>query len=155
MIKSTPVTVLDADGLGNVIVMNYNKPDYGYIRVTQRVAVVKGNWFRYQKRYALLSGTMEDLVDAGFKAGQELPGRIVRKEALQPFNPVNPEKDLKRAGRTGIICCACGLPIYQQSFFTAEPGDSDELIEHTNRDEIRDALKKLREEEQEEIIEDL
>jgi hypothetical protein len=40
----------------------------------------------------------------GFYAGQELPGTIVIEESLTPFNKKAPERDLKIAGETGIVC---------------------------------------------------
>ena len=46
-----------------------------------------------------------------------LPGKIVVVESLTPFNPENPDRDLKIAGGTGVICRIDDQPIYRQTFY--------------------------------------
>jgi hypothetical protein len=57
---------------------------------------------------------------------------------LSPFNPDNPDRDLKLAGETGVICRYDDQPIYRQTFFTPNMSAYDTLIAHTNADEIRE-----------------
>lgn len=128
-----------ADENGNVIAVSQNNPEYGYIRVEQNCTVINPTgWLRNTKRSALIKGTVKDLVEAGFVQGQELPGRIVVVESHTPFNPENPDRDLKIAGETGVICRVGDQPIYRQTFYSSNDNAQDELIMHTNTEEIRE-----------------
>jgi hypothetical protein len=130
-----------ADQNGNIIGVSQNNPEYGYIRVEQGCTVINANgWLRNTKRSALIKGTVKDLVEAGFTEGQELPGRIIVVESHNPFNPENPDRDLKVAGETGVICRVGDQPIYRQTFYSSNDNAQDELIMHTNTEEIREVL---------------
>jgi hypothetical protein len=59
-------------------------------------------------------------------------------ESFQPFNQENPDRDLKIAGDTGVICRVDDEPIYRQTFYTTNENAVDELIMHTNANEIRE-----------------
>lgn len=136
------VVVMPSDTTGNVINVSKNNPDYGYVRVESLSTQINAEgWLRAVKRSALIKGLVKDLVSAGFTAGQALPGKIVIKESLQPFNSNDPERDLKIAGDTGIVCRMDDQPIYRQSFYTSDVSAQDELIMHTNSEEIRNAQK--------------
>lgn len=135
----TKKVVVSADEQGNIIGVSQNNPEYGYIRVEQTVNQISyDGWLRLSKRSSLIKGLVTDLVEAGFTQGQELPGKIVVKESLTPFNSVTPDKDLKIAGDTGVICRLDDQPIYRQSFYTENPNEYDHLIMHTNREEIKE-----------------
>ena len=128
------------DEFGNVINVSENNPEYGYVRVEQQVNVVsEDGWFRPTKRSTLLKGKVEDLKNGQFFVGQELPGKIIVKESLTPFNPNNPDQHLKIAGETGIICRIDDQPIYRDTFYTMNPEAQDILIMHDDscREEIR------------------
>ena len=130
-----------ADKNGNIIGQSTNNPEYGYIRVQQHtVQISDQGWLKTVKRSAILKGKMEDLLSAEYKEGTQLPGKIVVIEALEPFNPTNPDKDLKIAGDTGIICRVEDQPIYRNTFYTSNPNAFDELITHTNTNEIKDVM---------------
>lgn len=132
--------VVTADLAGNIIGLSANNPEYGYIRVEQTARQVsEGGWFKLVKRSALLKGKVEDLKQAGFKKGDELPGNIIVKESLTPFNPDNPDKHLKIAGETGVPCCVDGQPIYRDTIYTIDPYQEDEFIAHDNTDAIKAA----------------
>lgn len=127
------------DDLGNVININPNKPEYGWFQVEQQAGEFVGNgWFQKKRRTAIISGKLEDLQEAGFFKGQILPGKIVVKESLTPFNTENPEKDLKIAGDTGVICRIDDQPIYRKSFYTTDLNVQDERIHHMNGEEIKE-----------------
>ena len=127
------------DENGNVIGVSMNNPEYGYVRVEQRVSQVNDQgWLRISKRSTLIKGKVEDLRAVDFTAGQELPGKIVVKESLTPFNTENPDRDLKIAGSTGVVCRIDDQPIYRQTFYTTNENASDELLMHTNSDEIKE-----------------
>ena len=131
--------LVTADALGAVIGISQNNPEYGYVRVQQTIPTIDHNgWVRVQVRSALLKGKLDDLQVINYRKDQELPGKIIIRESLMPFNPQNPDRDLKIAGDSGVICRVDDQPIYRQSFYTTDANATDELIMHTNADEIRE-----------------
>ena len=128
-----------ADKNGNVIGISTNNPEYGWIRVEQNARVINDRgWLRNAKRSALIKGKVEDLVDSAYKDGEEITGKIIVIESHDPFNPENPDRDIKIAGDTGVICRVDDQAIYRQTFFTPNVNAQDELIMHTNAEEIKD-----------------
>jgi hypothetical protein len=135
------VTVM-ADQNGNVIGVSQNNPEYGYIRIAQQaIQINEDGWLRHVNRSALLKGKVTDLQLANYKEGTTLPGKIIVIESLIPFNMENPDRDLKIAGDTGIICRLDDEPIYRQTFYTQNPLATDEFINHTNKEEIREVVR--------------
>jgi hypothetical protein len=133
--------VVTADQLGNVVGVSANNPEYGYVRVEQTTTQISDQgWLRPSKRSALIKGLVKDLIEAGFRQGKELPGKIVVVESLTAFNQDNPDRDLKVAGNTGVICTIDDQPIYRQAFYTTNESAYDQLITHTNTDEIKEVL---------------
>lgn len=137
--SNSKVTVV-ADDNGNVIRQSKN-PEIGYVRVTQDAVSYSANgWVQRKTRSALILGNIDDLKELKFKKGQELTGKIVVKESTEPFNSEDPDRDLKIAGSTGIICCtADGEPIYRTTFYDATGLQEDTMIPHANGDAIRAA----------------
>jgi hypothetical protein len=134
------VVVLSDDVTGSVINISENNSDYGYVRIQQIRTVVDDNGFLRRKSvYALLPGLMDELQESGFYAGQQLDGKIVIEESLEPFNTKNPERDIKVAGDTGIMCTVMGLPIYRRTKFTFNTSINDVLVKHDNIDELKGA----------------
>lgn len=141
MNKDVKVTANEA---GQVINQSKNNPDYGYVRVAQVRSVFEGGWARTRTLSALISGTVADLKACGFANGQSLPGKIVVCEDVEPFNEANPEKDLKVAGDTGIICTIGGQPIYRKTMYTESAEATDSLIAHDNKDAITAKYEELK-----------
>jgi len=129
-----------ADDNGKVIRQSKN-PEIGFVRITQKVISYSATgWVQPKDRSALILGSMEDLKSMKFKKGQKLDGKIVIKESTEPFSKTDPDRDLKIAGATGIICCTKdGEPIYRTSFYDALGQQEDVLIAHANGDAIRSA----------------
>ena len=128
-----------ADDQGNVIGVSENNPEYGYVKVQQLAMQINDQgWLRQVLRTALIKGKVEDLVKCDFKADQIISGKIIVKESLTPFNEENPDRDLKIAGTTGVICRLDDQPIYRQTFYAQNLNAVDELIMHNNSDEIKD-----------------
>lgn len=126
-----------ADKAGNVISVSKNNPDWGHIRVEQtRMMVDEKGFARTTRISALIPGEVSALASFGFTAGQELPGTIYVKEQTSPFDKLTPERDLKVAGSTGIICRLGDEAIYRKNFYSENPEKLDETIEHTNKAEI-------------------
>lgn len=131
--------LIAADKNGNVIGVSQNNPEYGYIRVEQNVIQInEEGWLRNSKRSALIKGKVEDLMACNYSEGDEVTGKVIVRESLTPFNSENPDRDLKIAGTTGVICRLDDQPIYRQTFFTTNPNASDDLIMHTNAEEIKE-----------------
>jgi len=130
-----------ADQNGNVVGVSQNNPEYGYIRVEQQaIQINEQGWLKNVKRSALLKGKVIDLLETGYKAETELPGKIVVVESLTPFNTENPDRDLKVAGLSGVICRIDDEPIYRQSFYSSNPNAFDQLLSHNNNTEIKDVM---------------
>jgi hypothetical protein len=128
-----------ADETGAVINVSENS-DYGYVRVQQTRTMIDDNGFVRRKTIsALMPGLVEDLKAMNLYGGQQLDGKIVIEEALDPFNKKNPERDLKVAGETGIVCTLGGLPIYRRTKFTFNESATDTTVDHDNVNELRAA----------------
>tara|TARA_R110000796_G_scaffold195104_2_gene311591 strand:+ start:257 stop:880 length:624 start_codon:yes stop_codon:yes gene_type:complete len=129
-----------ADDMGNVINQSKNSPDYGYVRLEQnRVTLGNNGWVKNTKLTALLQGKVEDLQALELKSDSQLSGKILVKEQLEPFNTINSEADIKLAGKTGVICCIDGQPIYRKTFFVSDISAEDVLIAHDNSQDIKEA----------------
>jgi len=134
------VTIVSDDN-GNVINVSTNSPEYGYIKMEQTTPMIDlEGWVKIQKRNCLLKGKLVDLQALALKGGDTIPGKLVVKESFIPFSSVNPERHLKYAGNTGVICRVDDQPIYREVFYTADVNTQDSFIVHTNKQEIKDAL---------------
>ena len=133
---------------GHVVVRGENNPDWGYIRVEQtrmNIDDVTGI-AKLEKLSALIPGLVTDLKSFGFKDNQEIAGKIRIVEQLIPFNKKDPDKDLKIAGNSGVVCSVDDKPIYRKNFYTQNESLSDEKIAHDNDAEIKAARAELNEE---------
>ena len=131
---------ITADENGNVIKVSQN-PEIGYISLFQETdSITDKGWLKLSRRSALLLGKMEDLIKMNYKENQELEGKIIIKESLVPFNLENPDKNLKIAGLTGLPCTLDDQPIYRNSFYTLDMSSQDELIQHSNSEEIKEVF---------------
>ncbi len=125
---------------GAIINVSENNPDYAYIRLEQKRPFIDDNGFLKPRTVStLLQGSVVDLTDMEFFAGQELDGNIQVRESLDPFNKKYPENDLKKAGETGIVCTINGAPIYRKTVYDMTGSKKDELVQHDNIAELRAA----------------
>jgi hypothetical protein len=137
---------ISPDEQGNAIRVSKNNPEYAHMRITQeRVDFGSNGWVNRKVFSSLIHGKTEDLKQMGFTAGQELPGNIVVLEQLNPFNSNDPERDLKIAGETGIVCKGVDAEtgevrdIYRTTRYDATGQMQSITIAHVNGDEIREA----------------
>jgi len=129
-----------ADDMGNVIRQSSTSSDYGYVRLQQdRVTFGNNGWVKKSNISTLLHGKLEDLQSLGLESLNSFNGKIIIKEQLDPFTQNDPDRDLKYAGDTGIICCVDGQPIYRKTFFVADATAEDVLVAHNNGEAIREA----------------
>ena len=138
---NTKVIVLADETTKAVVNISKNDPNWGYIRVKQVRILADENsgCLRARTVTALMPGLVEDLKLADFYEGQAITGKIVIEESLSPFNKKNPEKDLKVAGKTGIVCRVDGQPIYRRTRFSFNEEAVDTYKQHDNIDELRAA----------------
>jgi hypothetical protein len=121
----------------DVIVIGANA-EYGYIRVEQERMVIDDNtgFARTVLLSALVPGAVVDLKKFNWVADQIVDGKIRIVEQMIPFNKKDVNRDIKVAGKTGIVCSKNGQPIYRKYFFTRNLALEDKLEEHTNEAEI-------------------
>ena len=91
---------------------------------------------------ALIQAPIGILQEMNYYAGQQLEGSIVIKESLTPFNRKDPSRDLKIAGKTGIVCTVEGQPIYRKTLYTQAANAVDVTIQHDNVEELREAYQR-------------
>ena len=144
---NSKVKVTAEEVTGNVVVVSKNNPEWGHIRVEQSRTTIDDNGFARKRNIsALIHGTVEDLKSFKWVNGQEVPGKIIAKESLEPFNYNQAERDYKIAGKTGIVCCQDGQPIYRKTFYTLNSSAEDVLVAHNNVEDIRAAYSTSNEE---------
>ena len=132
--------VIVKDDMGNAIRVSKNNAEYAHIRLSQTKSWLSAmGWFTKRDITTLIHGKTEDLQNSGIGKMKKLPGNIRIIEQLKPFSESNPDRDLKHAGQTGVICCQDGQPIYRKTFYDATAQLEDELVAHTNADDIRQA----------------
>jgi hypothetical protein len=132
-----------ADENGSVICQSNNNPEYGYIRIVQSKKVIDDNNFvRIKEVSALLQGTIDDLKSLEHYKNEVIDGNIFTVESIYPFNLKNPQRDLKIAGKTGIVCTVGGAPIYRRTVYSVATNMGDTLIKHDNIEELREAYNK-------------
>jgi hypothetical protein len=131
---------------GAVVIPSRNNPIYGYIRVQQTRAVIsEEGWVEQRTLSALINGTVDDLRGLNYTENQVLKGKIRIVEKMKPFNTKNPEKDIKVAGDSGVICSIDGKPIYRNAFYSTNERLEDVLIQHDNTAEIKFKIAELKE----------
>ena len=130
------------DDTGGTIHQSQNNPKYGYVKLMQIRNVIDedSGFLRRQEISTLLHGEIDHLQLMSYKAGQELQGNIIIKESMEPFNKKFPDYDIKRAGKTGIVCTLDGSPIYRKTVYSTKPDAIDVRIDHDE-----DCKEKLRE----------
>lgn len=125
---------------GSIVGVSQSNPDYGFIRVEQENVVVVNNWLKRKKLSAVINGLVKDLKELKLYAGVSIPGKLVVKESLEPFNPgPYQDRDIKHAFEGGPICVHHDQPIYRVTQHTYNMEEYDELIPHTNVEEIKEA----------------
>ena len=137
---NSKVTVAGDSATQSVIVISDNNPEFGYVKLEQTRSVIDDNNFLKRKVIStLVHSTVEELEQMNFYMGQELPGNILIKESLEPFSSKNPERDLKVAGDTGIVCRFEGNPIFRRTYYSVSSNAEDTFIQHDNVAELRAA----------------
>ena len=114
-----------------------NNPEYGYVVLEQIASELKGGWISDKTLTTIIQGKTSVL--ESMDLSKPLIGKIVVLESLKPFNDKQPERDLKYAGDTGIVCMDGDNPIYRKTEFTYDTNAHSAFIKHTNGADIRNA----------------
>ena len=139
--KQKPVTIVK-DDMGSTIRVSKKNAEYSHIRLVQeRTSISTNGWLQKKTVSTLIHGKTEDLQKSGIGRMKKLPGNIITLESTNPFSESNPDRDLKYAGQTGVVCCTHGEPIYRKTVYDAVGEREDEFVMHTNGDAIRTANK--------------
>jgi hypothetical protein len=129
------VTVIANPKTGKVFNQNANLGKdgkaYGWFLVESSVLDTSGPIVSIKRRTAVKAISKEayDAAAGLLQVGSQLPGKIVVREALEPFYD---GQKAKTAGEGGEVCTFNGNPIYRETEFTSDLSASDELIAHTN-----------------------
>jgi hypothetical protein len=139
---------------GSLITPFENKPDYGYLQLSQTSLITEGIWVRERKRSTLLRAKC-DVLERFVRLNKtlSLTGNIVVKEYVesqvpediyQQFAnkslPVSEALDsyVKRAGQDGIELCVDGERIMRFSVYDPSGKDTDIHVQHNNTDAVRE-----------------
>lgn len=136
----TKVYVVSDPTTGSVINISKNNSEYGYVKLQQtRTLINESGFLQITKLNAIIQAKVTLLQEMKYYGGQLLDGKIIIKESLTPFNQKSPEKDLKIAGKTGIICKIDDEPIYRKTYYSSNLNAADITLKHTNGLEIQEA----------------
>ena len=123
-----PVQVIAHPETGSVITASVNKPDYGTFRVDSVENTFKGGFMNRSKRTAFIRGLITNLESLNLRAGQTLPGKIIKRESFVPFfdgqNPkINPTTSevVLTDGRETFLEYEYTTDIEAQDSWVAEP----------------------------------
>lgn len=123
------VTVTKNQKTGKVFTQNANVSEkdgkqYGYYIVSGISTSFENGFMKASKRSALIATEEETFKMVGYSEGQELTGKIWRKESLVEFlgsrEVVNPQ--------TGEIVTRNGKVLYRRDIFTTDLTKQDELV---------------------------
>lgn len=109
-----------------VITRNPNKPEFGTIRLDFRTHTLNGGYSAQNNRSAFIHGRMEDLESFGLVEGQELVGKIIKKESFVPFYEGQQAKINPSTGETVLTD---GRPTYIDFQYTEDPKAQDVWID--------------------------
>jgi hypothetical protein len=137
---NSKVLVVGDATTGSAIVVSQNNPEWGYVKLQQsKVSVDDNGFLRRNVLTALIKAPVDILKEMNYFNGQVLNGSLVIEESLEPFNKKDPNRDLKVAGKTGIVCKLDDQPIYRRIVYREDPNAVNKTIQHTNVEELREA----------------
>ncbi len=156
MKKANVVTVLpvllNGQPTEDIIRVNANKPEFGYIMVESVQPVFRDGFLNLNRRVALVSAKVSDLeqyiLDNGISAGSDIAGKIVVKESLEQHDlypkAVDSFVGIKyrnaAAKELDLPYLVGDMPVYRKAIFTEDMSMTDTLVAHTNQDAIQQFL---------------
>lgn len=114
------VTIVAHPTSGEVLTPSSKNPEWGTVRVDSSSQSFNNGIMNVSKRTAFIRMKKTDF--PGWKAGQVLPGQIIRETCDGPFYPgqdpvINPS--------TGEVVMRNGVPFYQNFIFTQDASATD------------------------------
>lgn len=148
------VQIIPNSTTGSLITPFKNKPEYGYLQLSQSSMIPEGTWIRERKRSTLLRAKC-DVLQRFVQSNKtlSLPGHIVIKEYLESEVPESlfeqfankslPASEaldsfVKRAGQDGVELCVDGERIIRFSVYDPTGQDHDVYVQHNNTDAVRE-----------------
>lgn len=137
---SQPTVVPTESGM--TIRVNEKNKEFGYIVLRQVRSEFSENGFIEEKPVTcLVKGHLTTLKNLKWKPWQELKGKIVVQESLEPFREKSIDYDIKMSSREGgVMLCFEDQPIFRRTFYSVNPDKQDTFIKHTNVEEVRAAI---------------
>jgi len=132
------VKVIAHPETGAVITVSKNNSQYGTIRLDSENVSLEGGFMNKSKRTAFIRGKVSDLQSLGYKAGQTLGGKIMKKESFSPFYEgqrpkINPSN--------GEIILTNGEETFLDYTYTSDANAADVWVGSTNKvEEVVNAL---------------
>jgi hypothetical protein len=138
--KNTNKVVVAPNANGQVITVSPKNPEFGWVAVESIQPTFNEGFLKLGKRVAFIAGSVKELEEFNFVAGEELPGKIVIKETLEPLNAKDATMGIKypsAAGKkAGLACTVNDQPVYRKSYYTPDTSKQDVMIAHTNGADI-------------------
>ena len=110
---------------GQVITPSQNNPEWGTFRVDSVHTSFENGIVNVQKRTAFIRGKISDLEGLGLRAGQTLPGQIVKKESYEPFYEGQSPKIYPSGERQGQPVLTNGRKTYLEYEYTQDMASCD------------------------------
>lgn len=122
---SKVVSVTAKDGQVVIPSTTPGKESSGYMRVEFEITTMENGFIRKEKRSALIRGKVADLSSLNLKEGAKIIGQIIHKEKTEKSYP---EQEPKINPSTMEVVTSNGLPVYRESFYTADQDATDILL---------------------------
>jgi hypothetical protein len=110
---------------GAIFTVGTNNPAWCVMRVDSQAVVMNNGIMDIQKRTAFVRMKTEVSEVLGYKAGQILPGKIVKTESFAPFYENQPAKINPS---TGEVVLTQGRPTFIQMTYTMDANAQDTFI---------------------------
>jgi hypothetical protein len=138
-----PTFVQDAEGAwipDTEGMVRASKGDMNFIHLG---SIVLGEGLKPTPRYTnsfQADSKLNTLLELWDMIDDTMKGKLVVEESLEPFSTKNPDRDIKWANQSADIPCMLDdQPIYRRTVHTSDMSRTDTLIQHTNREQIRES----------------
>lgn len=119
---TTFVKVVAHPETGAIITPSTKNLEWGTFRVDSENISMENGILNLSKRSAFIRGKIEQLNQLGLKAGQSLPGKIVKRESFEPFYEGQPAKINPT---TNEVVLTNGRPTYIEFVYSANAESPD------------------------------
>ena len=129
------MVTVKANKEGQVVVASGGEKGWGYLRLESQQAEFQPNGIvNMRKRSCLVKGSLEVLNSLNYTAEQQLSGKIVYVDSLQPTNPLNLDQDKLINPQTKQGITSGGKQVYRTAFYDASGTKADVKLEYDKVD---------------------